>query len=367
MLWLTVFSAFLILGTSAVYAEGNYAEELAKMYGGDLINTFIEDFALEFSAAANVEVTPEVFARLRSFKIAAFYEAATELDRRITEMIRTDVSEEYAEAWSKEKAGFILGSLPKILALQNVADDKHIETVCETGFNVGYGVLNVLIANPSASVVSFDIFLNKYSPYAVRALHDMFPHRDITVVAGDASVSVPHFFKKVGANTVCDMAFVDSGEPIVRGRDIVNLAPHMNYNVRRRNPQVNPIPNLVLKNGRIVPAAAKVPNQSTMTTGTHFETTLLNEEFSHVLIVDDLHGKELRAIYDNYVDQGFVTTLDLFEVSNTPCVARVYVREPTTDFYSFDTEFCYQFPDYVEPKFVDSIFMKSKYLKASIA
>jgi hypothetical protein len=340
----------------AAQNRSSYADRLADSAGGDVIRNYIEDYAAAYGAATGKPITAAVYARLRSFKIAAFYEATNELDQRITELIRADMSEQYAEAWASEKAGFILGSLPKILALQNVADDKMIQTVCETGFNVGYGVLNVLIANPRASIVSFDIFVNKYSAYAVRALHDMFPDRDITVVAGDSSVSVPNFFKKVGANTVCDMAFVDSGGPEVRHRDIVNLAPHMNFELRTRPGAVEPVTNLVLLDGRIAEDPGAAASEAT-------EPTLLNREFSHVLIVDDLHTPELRAIFEAYILGGSIEPLHAFDVTNTPCVHREYVVGEHGDYYSFDTNWCFKnVPNYVDPKFVDSVFVKSRYV-----
>lgn len=353
MLWLNLL--ILCAAFSAVCtAEFAYADGFIDAGGA---RSFIEDFAATVSAASSEPISRDLYARLRSFKVAAFYHAADELDRRITEIIRTEVSEQYAEAWVNEKFGFVRGSLPKVLALQNVADDKMIQTVCETGFNVGYGVLNVLIANPTASIVSFDIFMNRYSAYAVRALHDMFPHRDITVVAGDSSVSVPNFFRKVGANTVCDMAFVDSGGPEVRGRDIVNLAPHMNYNRRTRPGTVAPVPKMVLQGLRIV-ADSAAPAADII------EPALLNREFSHVLLVDDLHTPELAGIYNEYVDRGAIVTLDHFEVVNTPCMRYEYVIDGVVDYYEFDKDYCsLHMPGYVDPGFVDSVFVKSMYLR----
>jgi len=341
-------------------ADNYFYDILAPSYGTDNIcDNFIEDTLTKYKVENSDLNVEEVYSTIRSFKLAAYYEATAELDRRTTELIKAEASEEYAVDWQQQKMGFILGSLPKIIALQNVADDKLIEVACETGFNVGYGVLNVLISNPRASIVSFDIFEHRYSPYAVRALQSMFPHRDITVIAGDATITVPNFFKKVGSNTVCDMAFVDSGPPVVRRQDIVNLAPHMNYNVRNRGGVIGPVPNMILSGGMILP-------ETGISTPERVQTTLLNKEFTHVLMVDDLHTVELWLYYRAYVESNLIETLDLFPVTNTPCVSRDYIRDKTRDYYFFDVDFCSNDPNYVDPGFVDSIFVKSRYLKPSL-
>ena len=57
-----------------------------------------------------------------------------------------------------------------------------------------------MIANPSASLISFDILLNSYTPFAIRAIQNLFPSRNITVVGGDSGVTVPkiHWLMNMG-------------------------------------------------------------------------------------------------------------------------------------------------------------------------
>jgi hypothetical protein len=107
------------------------------------------------------------YSNIRSIKVAAFFDSMKELNRRITELLYNEVSEEYSKQWQNEAIGFISGSIHKIIAHQNVADNIHINTICETGFNVGYSSLNFLLSNPNAQIISFDIMQYKYSSYAV--------------------------------------------------------------------------------------------------------------------------------------------------------------------------------------------------------
>ena len=83
-------------------------------------------------------------------------------------------------------------------------------------------MINLLIANPSsATFISFDIFMKRYGPYAVRVLQDMFPSRSITIIAVDSTVSIPNFLKRKKLSS--DLVFVEGGTPEDRYQDINNL------------------------------------------------------------------------------------------------------------------------------------------------
>ena len=306
-----------------------YWDELIEYYGKVL------DFH-STSAILNAD-----YKKIRSIKLAAYFESSNELNRRITDIIKSEASDNYADKWESEKFGFLIGSLPKVLALQNIVDDSMISTICETGFNVGYGVLNFLIANPTASVVSFDIFSNRYGPYAVRALHDMFPNRDITVIAGDSMISVPNFFRSVGRNVKCDMMFIDSGNTDVRNADIVNLKPFANYEVRQRTSPPNP--NIMYRNNELI-----FDDRAEYVSALQAE-----QEFTNILVVDDLHGEDLREAFDAHVHEGAIVVLDEFVVQSASLL--LWEFDMNTEMYVFINQS-------VMNPFKDGLFVKSKYV-----
>ena len=122
--------------------------------------------------------------------------------------------------------GNSLGFFSKIQALSELADDPRVETICEIGFNAGYSALNFLVSNPTARFISFDLFEHSYTPFAVQVLHDMFPARSITVIAGSSLYTVPTYAEAQNAlSPMCNLLFIDGGHtPDILRADMANFA-----------------------------------------------------------------------------------------------------------------------------------------------
>jgi hypothetical protein len=302
--WRLTVAFLAIVGVSVA---ATFEETLVEWYGPG-VHLYVDEFEAQRPDLTKAEAQT----LLRSLKVAAFYASVMELNSRITDLIRQEVSSEYAAQWATEAQGHILGSVDKITALQNWADNKHVQSICETGFNVGYSGINFLIASPRASFISFDIFMNRFGPYATRALQAMFPSRLITVVAGDSTATVPMFIK--AHNLSCDLIFVDGGTPEDRRHDIANLKAAANRRLvsHSANRALNISVNVDSGHMDFVPSAQAL----------HGSTL---DEFRTLLIVDDVapiddDTNTMRQYYESFRQQGVVRTLDEHHLRYTPCV-----------------------------------------------
>lgn len=106
--------------------------------------------------------------------------------------------------------GNILGFQDKIDVLQEYADDPHVETVCEIGFNAGYSASLWLLNNPNTQLFAFDVFYHNYSGVAVSAVHHIFGGRKMMGIAGDSNTSVINFHNMYPSQK-CNIIFIDGG------------------------------------------------------------------------------------------------------------------------------------------------------------
>ena len=104
-----------------------------------------------------------------------------------------------------------------------VAQAPWIKTICEVGFNVGHSAAVFLIANPSATVLSFDLGQYEYSIRNMQLLKEMFPLR-FHYILGDSSISISQVFDIFPNFSGCDLVAVDGAhsENAVFG-DLVNF------------------------------------------------------------------------------------------------------------------------------------------------
>ena len=94
--------------------------------------------------------------------------------------------------------------------LSEIADDERIHTICQLGFNKGYSALNFLVSNPSARLISLDSFKHPYVPATVDKLMEMFPKREILVVAGDSRRTINNLRNLLReSGSLCNLVFIE--------------------------------------------------------------------------------------------------------------------------------------------------------------
>lgn len=108
-------------------------------------------------------------------------------------------------------------------AMNLLAADPRINTICETGFNGGHSSLRWLLhSKPDAKVYSFDIGVHTYSKPAQTWLSSLFPGRH-TITWGDSTQTIPAF-KAANPNVKCNLIFVDGGHDYqVATADLINF------------------------------------------------------------------------------------------------------------------------------------------------
>jgi hypothetical protein len=341
-----IFALFLALLARAAMSmdevASSYEENLLMWYG-----PAVSMYAAEYGLLVPQFSQSDVHAYVRSVKVAAFFDAVQELDRRITVLLENEVSAEYAQQWRVEAVGHILGSVDKITALQNSADNQFVQSICETGFNVGYSAINFLIANPRADFISFDIFMNRFGPYAVRALQSMFPSRSITVISGDSTVTVPTFLKR--GPLACDLVFVDGGTSEDRNKDIGNF--RATANLKPTTALYTAPLNISYHQQSGHMQHVEVQLSGSKEADSPSSTVPYYGRFKTILIVDDMDPitdgvpSYLRKYYEEHVQDGFVRTLDEFHLRYTPCVQFYLNTTHPHGQYLFDTadsDYCKQ-------------------------
>ena len=108
----------------------------------------------------HVNVTIE---QIRSVKLVEYLRRTTILDEKIASF------DPQGSAWKQVIEGNTLAYFQKIKKLSELADDPRVEI----GFNCGYSSLNFLTANPTARVISFDLFSNRCTSSRAIASRDV--------------------------------------------------------------------------------------------------------------------------------------------------------------------------------------------------
>ena len=166
---------------------------------------------------------------VRSIKVAEFFRRTAVLDTGIA------AHHPNGSDWKRRIEGNTLAYYHKITRLSELADDSRVQTICEIGFNCGYSALNFLTANPVARFFSFDLFANNYVPAAAVTLHEMFPGRNMAIVAGSSLLTVPKMAPTLAASqSLCNLIFIDGGhEAEVLKADIYNMVLLANKSFNR--------------------------------------------------------------------------------------------------------------------------------------
>ncbi len=116
-------------------------------------------------------------------------------------------------------------TLPQLQFLANEA--LSADSIVEVGFNAGMSATAMLLANPKATLVSFDEAKWDCVPIAKEYVDNRFPGRH-ALVSGDSVHTLPEWAKggpEYGRGSV-DLAFIDGGHDFPTAwSDISNLAP----------------------------------------------------------------------------------------------------------------------------------------------
>jgi predicted O-methyltransferase YrrM len=89
---------------------------------------------------------------------------------------------------------------------QTVAKGKN--KICEIGFNAGHSLLSMLLVNPNAEYILFDIGLHKYSKLCLEYIKEKFPNTRINIMWGDSRVTLPEY-KLLNPNVIFDVVHID--------------------------------------------------------------------------------------------------------------------------------------------------------------
>lgn len=213
-------------------------------------------------SAENILCQQGLNKKIRTVKMAAQYRRYEELNEHLSNKLGN---------WRDHAEGHSMGSYGKVELLQNYADNPAVNTICEIGFNLGYSTLNFLMANPTANIISFDLFEHDYTAFATRALHSMFPDRNVVVIAGDSGHTV-NKFANIFPTQKCDLLFIDGGHAT---QHLIN-----DLNSMKR--------------------IANVKN---------------------IVIVDDLQADHLMGVWNDYLSVGpEIVQHDIATVSSSPCL-----------------------------------------------
>jgi hypothetical protein len=223
---------------------------------------------------------------VQSIKLAEIYSAINILNKRIGEIAGTD--------WAKIIEGNTMAYYDKMRKLSEVADDRRVLNICEIGFNSGYSALNFLVSNPKARFISFDIFLNGYVPAAVRSLQEMYPDREITVVAGSSSKSVLNLKRLIqSAGAWCQLIFIDGS----------HLADDLRTDIRNMRALADPSFNRVIIDDIHFPHLSEVWNETLADANLGFKPLEVVDSDSHGCIswessIEDGTSSSYRYIFN---------------------------------------------------------------------
>jgi predicted O-methyltransferase YrrM len=98
--------------------------------------------------------------------------------------------------------------LNKRINYQRAAEEKKF--ICEIGFNAGHSVLAMLLANPHAQYVLFDLGAHAYTRPCFEYLKRLFPHTLIDIFWGDSRKTLAEYHKNNPA-IVFDLIHIDGG------------------------------------------------------------------------------------------------------------------------------------------------------------
>src|SRR3989344_2604694 len=87
---------------------------------------------------------------------------------------------------------------------------KEKKFICEIGFNAGHSVLAMILANPHAHYVLFDLGIHAYTRPCFEYLKKTFPQTTMEIFWGDSRKTLPVYHKKY-PEVVFDLVHIDGG------------------------------------------------------------------------------------------------------------------------------------------------------------
>jgi len=87
---------------------------------------------------------------------------------------------------------------------------KGKKFICEIGFNAGHSVLAMIMANPNAHYVLFDLGIHAYTRPCFEYLKKTFPQTTMEIFWGDSRKTLPVYHKKY-PEVVFDLVHIDGG------------------------------------------------------------------------------------------------------------------------------------------------------------
>ncbi|MFA6158022.1 MAG: class I SAM-dependent methyltransferase [Candidatus Paceibacterota bacterium] len=87
---------------------------------------------------------------------------------------------------------------------------KGRKFICEIGFNAGHSVLAMILANPNAHYVLFDLGAHSYARPCFDYLKKIFPQTTLEIVWGDSRETLPAY-RKEHPRVMFDLVHIDGG------------------------------------------------------------------------------------------------------------------------------------------------------------
>lgn len=87
---------------------------------------------------------------------------------------------------------------------------KGAKLICEIGFNAGHSVLAMILVNPNAHYVLFDLGEHAYARPCFEYIKKIFPETNIEIFWGDSRETLANYHKQ-HPETVFDLVHIDGG------------------------------------------------------------------------------------------------------------------------------------------------------------
>ena len=99
--------------------------------------------------------------------------------------------------------------LNKMSLLQHLADNNHVDTICEISDSIGASTINFLTSNPKAKIISFNRIDNTVIASNVKIILNLYPDRKINIFNGNFNQTLRSFSQLLPL-VKCNLIFFDS-------------------------------------------------------------------------------------------------------------------------------------------------------------
>lgn len=392
LLFLTIQLLSLI---TPVYNQEIYLEDVRTMFTEDVVKIYCPEDELQNpnitlhnnSASLHAKdleaggtCSNRVYKNIRTMKLAEFYNRKRTLediiDQKLTQMQIFD-KKPIVDAFGYYD---VSNYHEKLQILQNFADSKAVQKICIVGLNLGFGLLNFIASNPTASFLVFDNINDQYqhtptnfnilSKIAQEALLEMFPERTITFIGGNTKSSLPNFNKEFSDKMDCNVLYIDGqtqyvnflsdlrnslqllsptfNRLILDSIQLANMHSYFHYYARKVNEGIECPAKIQQRQKKICLQNSLTTNLQSLQTNKANSAFLANnaEECSkrcsiQINSVQDLKGFYLTqcvAFYANATDGlhiEFVFALENCKSTPTPASEPTSVAEPESDVVYF--------------------------------